>query len=65
MTLYWMFWGTFGLVIGLVVCLIILMAVEPRRKKRVRLGQCTKCGYDILRAPGDTCPECGHRWADD
>ena len=58
-----MFWIPLGLVVGVMGCLLILMIIEPRRKKRMRLGQCTKCGYDILRAPGHSCPECGHHFA--
>ena len=36
----------------------IFVAVESRRLKRLRLGVCTKCSYD-LRASLDRCPECG------
>jgi hypothetical protein len=44
------------------LCLAAILACGYRTYRRLRLGQCTQCGYD-LRASGDRCPECGKsRW---
>lgn len=38
--------------------LVIVPGRWRRRRRRIRLGQCLACGYD-LRENKDFCPECG------
>lgn len=52
-------------VLLLVLVLISILIYEPRKVKRIRRGQCSKCGYDMLPGRDTTCPECGHAWKDD
>lgn len=51
-------WGmaiVFGMLPGIWV---LKMRVIWRRRRRIRIGLCVNCGYD-LRASSDVCPECG------
>jgi hypothetical protein len=41
-----------------VLGLAFVFFVRARRRRRIRPGQCTACGYD-LRATPEKCPECG------
>ena len=49
--------GVFGAAWVAVVTWLLLHPVRVD-KRRLRLGQCLHCGYD-LRATPETCPECG------
>jgi len=53
---YWFLLLLFG-----VASLPVLLHIRNhrRRARRIRLGQCIACGYD-LRATTQRCPECGH-----
>jgi hypothetical protein len=31
-----------------------------RRRRRLRRGQCPRCGYDLTANATGVCPECGH-----
>jgi hypothetical protein len=71
---FWMsagFYRHFGRSIGNIVVpswlLVVVPALPPvvalwrktrRRRTRLRLGLCLRCGYD-LRGSNDRCPECG------
>jgi hypothetical protein len=35
---------------------------EKRRRKRLAVGRCPRCGYDIHHLPEPRCPECGETW---
>ena len=50
---------------AMVACLLVLIFYEPRKARRMRLGQCTRCGYEMLQIDHTTCPECGHAWDED
>ncbi|MCZ6837235.1 MAG: hypothetical protein O7G85_15780 [Planctomycetota bacterium] len=45
---------------------VVLYECLPRRRKarrlakRRRMGLCLQCGYNILGADHERCPECGH-----
>ena len=36
-----------------------MIRVERERRRRVRLGLCRRCGYDLRGNTSGTCPECG------
>ncbi|MBL0928190.1 MAG: hypothetical protein IBJ11_11155 [Phycisphaerales bacterium] len=44
---------------GLIVLFIGIVIVVQRR--RALAYECRECLYDLRGAPGDVCPECGHR----
>ena len=46
------------LTVAFLVYPVYLLTPLHRRRKRKKLGQCVKCGYD-LRASKERCPECG------
>ena len=60
-------WFLVGLVVvvALILAMIAFLIHEPRKARRMRSGQCVRCGYDMLRVDHARCPECGHRWEDD
>ncbi len=37
----------------------LLTAEQRQRQRRLRLGLCPECGYDLRGSPGPRCPECG------
>jgi hypothetical protein len=51
-------WAPVALLAFLPVRWAVLRRGRWRRDRRIRRGQCVKCGYD-LRATTDRCPECG------
>jgi hypothetical protein len=41
----------------------VFLPVLIRRRKRLYMGRCQVCGYDMSATPkADTCPECGSGW---
>ena len=42
----------------LIIWPVVFLTRQMRRRRRVRLGHCLQCGYD-LRASSSRCPECG------
>ena len=55
----------FGSCLLVILLTMVALIHEPRRHQRLRSGRCTRCGYDMLHAEHEACPECGHCWFDD
>jgi hypothetical protein len=51
-------WAILATAVPPVMLLAVRVPACLRRRRRARLGQCPRCGYDLRSSPGK-CPECG------
>ena len=46
------------------VCLVVATICLPRRRRRIPIEDCQKCGYSLHKNTSGVCPECGEKVAE-